>query len=158
MVGTGSQGALLCVALAGQGSTPHALKAVPGRLALALELGAKAAARDDRDFDLVFETSGSPAAFTEAVRRTTPGGSIAAIGMSSDPLPLTTQAIVTRQLTVRGSLVYDHPGDFAATLRSDVGVLRPERVLRACHPLADVALAFAAAREAPGKTWIRVSD
>ena len=43
---------------------------------------------------------------------------------------------------MRGSLIYDHPGDFAATMRSPVAVLRPGRVLRACYPLAEAGLAF----------------
>jgi L-gulonate 5-dehydrogenase len=158
VVGAGSQGALVCLALASEGIVPHVLEPHQGRLGLAEELGAKAATADDRDFDLAFETSGSPAAFAESVRRTAPGGSIIVIGMSGEPLPLTAQTVVTRQLTVRGSLIYDHPGDFAATLNSPASALRPGRVLRACYPLADAAAAFLAAREVPGKTWIRVSD
>jgi alcohol dehydrogenase/L-iditol 2-dehydrogenase len=157
VVGAGSQGALLCLALAGQGIMPHVLEPHRGRLELAEELGAKAAVADDRDFDLVFETSGAPAAFAESVRRTVPGGSIVLIGMSGEPLPLTAHTVVTRQLTVRGSLIYDHPGDFAATLGSPATALRPARVLRACYPLAEAGAAFQAAREVAGKTWIRVS-
>jgi alcohol dehydrogenase/L-iditol 2-dehydrogenase len=156
VIGVGSQGALLCLALAGQGVTPHVLEPHAGRLALAVELGARPAGHDD-GYDLVFETSGSAAAFAEAVRRAAPGGTIVLIGMGSEPTPLTTQTLVTRQLTVRGSLIYDHPGDFAATLRSRAAPARPGRVLRACYPLADAALAFEAAREVPGKTWIQVA-
>ena len=84
------------------------------------------------------------------------GGGIVAIGMSSEPLGLTSQTLVSRQLTVLGSLIYDHPGDFAMTMRADLDGLRPGRVLRACYPLDDAPSAFAAAREVPGKTWIRV--
>ena len=63
--------------------------------------------------------------------------------------------MVRRQLTLRGSLIYDHPGDFAATLAAPPP--SPGRVLRACYPLAEeVAEAFRAAREVPGKTWIRL--
>ncbi len=62
-----------------------------------------------------------------------------------------------RQLTLRGSLIYDHPGDFAATL-SLAGQVAPSRVLSACYPLADAAAAFQAARQVPGKTWIQVKD
>jgi len=157
VIGAGSQGALLCLALAAHGVPPYVLEPHPGRLELATGLGATAAAAHDVGFDLVFETSGTPAAFTEAVRRTTAGGTIMLIGMSGGPLSLTTQAVVTRQLTIRGSLIYDHPADFAATLRSPIRDLRPGRVLRACYPLADAADAFGAAREVPGKTWIQVN-
>ena len=157
VVGAGSQGVLLCLALASQGIAPHVLEPHPGRLELAEELGAKAAGDGDRDFDLAFETSGAPAAFAEAARRMAPGGSIVLIGMSGDPLPLSAQTVVTRQLTVRGSLIYDHPGDFGAAMRFPAASLRPGRVLRACYPLAEAGSAFQAAREVPGKTWIRVS-
>jgi 2-desacetyl-2-hydroxyethyl bacteriochlorophyllide A dehydrogenase len=157
VIGAGSQGALLCLALTSQGIVPHVLEPQPGRLELAEELGAKAVTDGDRGFDLVFETSGSPAAFAESVRRAAHGGSIVLIGMSGEPLPLTTQALVTRQLTVRGSLIYDHPGDFAATMRTAMPALRAGRVLRACYPLAEAGKAFQAAREVAGKTWIQVS-
>lgn len=157
VVGAGSQGALLCLALTNHGVTPYVLEPRPGRLELAEQLGAKAATEDDLGFDIVFESSGAPAAFAESVRRAAPGGSIIVIGMSGEPLSLTTQTLVTRQLTVRGSLIYDHPGDFAATMRTPMPDLRPGRVLRAWYPLAEADEAFQAAREVPGKTWIRVS-
>ena len=118
--------------------------------------GAAGQSAQDDGFQLVFETSGLAAAFAEAVRRTAGGGGIVAIGMSSEPLGLTSQTLVSRQLTVLGSLIYDHPGDFAMTMRADLDGLRPGRVLRACYPLDDAPSAFAAAREVPGKTWIRV--
>ena len=158
VIGAGSQGLLLCVALAARGITPYALEPHPGRLELAGELGAKAAGGHDLGFDVVFETSGSPAAFAESLRRAAPGGTIVLIGMSGQPLSLTTQTVVTRQFTVRGSLIYDHPSDFAATLRSPAQALRPGRVLRARYPLAQAATAFDAARQVPGKTLIRVSS
>jgi threonine dehydrogenase-like Zn-dependent dehydrogenase len=158
VIGAGSQGLLMCLALAARGITPYALEPHPGRLELAGELGAKAAGEHDLGFDVVFETSGSPAAFAESLRRAAPGATIVLIGMSGQPLSLTTQTVVMRQFTVRGSLIYDHPGDFAATLRSPASVLRPGRVLRARYPLEDAGLAFEVARQVPGKTLIRVSS
>ena len=57
-----------------------------------------------------------------------------------------------RLTLIQGSLTYDHPGDFGAVIKRS---LRPGRVLRACYPLAEAERAFRAAREVPGKTWIR---
>jgi 2-desacetyl-2-hydroxyethyl bacteriochlorophyllide A dehydrogenase len=156
VVGAGSQGMLVCLALAAVGVVPFVLEPHPGRLEMAASLGARPASAQDDGFQLVFETSGLAAAFAEAVRRTAGGGGIVAIGMGSEPLGLTSQTLVSRQLTVLGSLIYDHPGDFAMTMRADLDGLRPGRVLRACYPLDDAPSAFAAAREVPGKTWIRV--
>ena len=74
-------------------------------------MGALAAGTDDRAFDVVFETSGTSAALTSAVERATAGGTVVLIGLSSEPVPLATEAVVRRQLAMRGSLIYDHPGD-----------------------------------------------
>lgn len=60
--------------------------------------------------------------------------------------------MVRHQLTVRGSLSYDHPDDFSATLAS--ATPSPGRALRARYPLAEARHAFRAARETAGKTWI----
>jgi 2-desacetyl-2-hydroxyethyl bacteriochlorophyllide A dehydrogenase len=152
VVGVGSQGAMLCAGLVAGGLRPHVIEPQAGRCLLAAELGAKAAEADDGDFDVVFETSGTSAALTDAIGRTAAGGTVVLIGLASEPAPLATEAVVRRQLRIQGSLTYDHPGDFAAVIKRN---LRPGRVLRACYPLAEADLAFSAAREVPGKTWIR---
>ena len=43
------------------------------------------------------------------------GATILVLGLDATPFELTAQALVRRQLVLRGSLTYDHPGDFAAT-------------------------------------------
>lgn len=163
VIGAGSQGSLLCLALVWRGVTPHVLEPHAGRRALAEELGARPADPGPADpadggFGIVFETSGAPAALTEAVSRAAPGGTILLIGLNSQPAPLPTQLVVQKQLTIRGSLIYDHPRDFAGTLASVGPRLSPGQVLRARHPLAEAAAAFSAARDVPGKTWIRLED
>jgi alcohol dehydrogenase/L-iditol 2-dehydrogenase len=89
------------------------------------------------------------------VDRTARGGLIVLMGLNSQPVPLVTQRIVQRQLTLMGSLIYDHPGDFAAV--TGAGNRRAGRVLRACYPMAQAETAFLAAAAVPGKTWIRVA-
>lgn len=157
VIGAGSQGSLLCLALAGQGIVPHVLEPHPGRRSMATDLGAQVAEETTGGFDVVFETSGVPAALPGAVSRAARGGVIMLIGQNSEPASLVTRTVVQRQLTLRGSLIYDHPDDFAATLAAADGVT-PSRVLGACHPLEDAAAAFQAARQVPGKTWIQVKD
>jgi alcohol dehydrogenase/L-iditol 2-dehydrogenase len=154
VIGAGSQGTLTCVALTACGITPAVLDPQPGRRALAAELGARPAGPGEGGFGLVFETSGAPEAVAEAVDRAARGGLIVLMGLNSQPVPLVTQRIVQRQLTLMGSLIYDHPGDFAAaTGEPNRG---PGRVLRACYPMAEAEAAFRAAATVPGKTWIRV--
>jgi alcohol dehydrogenase/L-iditol 2-dehydrogenase len=155
VIGAGSQGTLACVALAASGITPAVLDPQPGRRALAAELGARTAEPGEGGFGLVFETSGAPEALAEAVDRTARGGLIVLMGLNSQPVPLVTQRLVQRQLTLMGSLIYDHPGDFAAV--TGAGNRRAGRVLRACYPMTQAETAFRAAAAVPGKTWIRVA-
>jgi threonine dehydrogenase-like Zn-dependent dehydrogenase len=77
------------------------------------------------------------------------------IGLGGQATRVDTRLVVRRQLTLRGSLIYDHPGDFAATLSS--AVASPERLLRASFPLAEAPEAFRAARDVAGKTWIKMA-
>lgn len=158
VIGAGSQGALLCLALISQGIVPAVLEPHPGRLALAESLGARRAdPAGTAESDVIFETSGAAAALAEAVARAARGGLIVLIGQSGQPGEIATQTIVQKQLVLMGSLIYDHPADFASTL-SDSGSTRAGTVLRACYCLAETADAFRMAREVPGKTWIRVGQ
>jgi 2-desacetyl-2-hydroxyethyl bacteriochlorophyllide A dehydrogenase len=156
VIGAGSQGTLTCIALTAYGITPAVTDPHPGRQALAAGLGARPADPGEGGFGLIFETSGAPEALTEAVGRAARGGLIVLLGLNSQPVPLVTQRIVQRQLTLMGSLIYDHPGDFAEVTGERGPGLRAGRVLRACYPMAEAEAAFRAAAEVPGKTWIRV--
>jgi alcohol dehydrogenase/L-iditol 2-dehydrogenase len=155
VVGAGSQGGLLCLALTARGVTPHVLEPNDGRLQLAVSLGAKAAGPDDAGFQTIFETSGAEPALGEAIRRAAPGADVVLIGLGGQATRVDTRAVVRRQLVLRGSLIYDHPGDFRATLAAAIPA--PERILRAAYPLPGAPQAFRAAFETPGKTWIRVT-
>jgi threonine dehydrogenase-like Zn-dependent dehydrogenase len=155
VVGAGSQGGLLCLALAARGVTPHVLEPDDGRLQLAVSLGAKAAGPDDAGFDTIFETSGAEPALGQAVSRAAPGATVVLIGLGGQATRVDTELVVRRQLALRGSLIYDHPDDFAATLSS--AIPSPERILRASFSMGQAPEAFRAARDVPGKTWIRVT-
>jgi 2-desacetyl-2-hydroxyethyl bacteriochlorophyllide A dehydrogenase len=154
VIGAGSQGTLICLALAAGGMSPSVLDPHPGRRALAVELGARPAGPADTGFSLVFETSGAPTGLAEAVDRAAHGGLVVLIGQNSRPVPFVTQPVVQRQLTLMGSLIYEHPGDFAEVTAGPGR--RAGRVLRACYPMAEAEAAFRGAAEVPGKTWIRV--
>lgn len=156
VVGAGSQGLFVCQALLAAGAQPHVLEPHPGRLAVAERLGAKPADADARaTFGTVFETSGAPSAWDAAVGAVATTGVVLLIGMSAQPVALSTHDLVQRQVTVRGSLIYDHPGDFADTLAAvAAGELAPEQVVRASFPPERAADAFAQARTVPGKSWI----
>ena len=152
VIGAGPQGVLLCLALAARGVAPYVLEPDEGRRQLAVSLGAKAVDPRDTGFQVIYETSGAGKALNEAISRSAPGATITLIGLGQPMPPTDTELVVRRQLTLRGSLIYDHPGDFAATLSHQD--LSPGQVLRARYPLDEAAEAFRAARTVPGKTWI----
>ncbi|MCH6163331.1 zinc-dependent alcohol dehydrogenase [Streptomyces marispadix] len=155
VVGAGSQGLLVCACLAAAGITPYVQEPHEGRRALAASLGAVPLERSASDVDQVFETSGAPAALRAALRHVVPGGRITFIGMSSASLELSPHELVSRQLTLTGSLIYDHPHDFTGTIAAlEDGAINPHRVLKAEFSLEDAGAAFAAVASTPGKCWI----
>jgi threonine dehydrogenase-like Zn-dependent dehydrogenase len=159
VLGAGAQGALVTLALQRRGITVTIADLQEARVAFVTErLGVTALAPDDdARFDLIVDTTGAPEAVTQAIRRSRVGATLIELGLDTRPLTLDAETIVRRQLTLRGSLTYDHPGDFGWALplvtRGDVS---PGRVISDESPLSDVQRAFDACATARGKTWIRV--
>ncbi|OXM72100.1 MULTISPECIES: zinc-dependent alcohol dehydrogenase [Amycolatopsis] len=153
VVGAGSQGLLLCLALRALGTTVAVQEPHEGRAELAHSFGAETTV--DGEFDLVFETSGVPQALRAGLEHLRRGGTALLVGINSRPLELTTADLVYRQHTLKGSLIYDHPVDFETTVnllnRDEV---RPGKVLQARFPLEEAAQAFASVQSVAGKSWI----
>jgi (R,R)-butanediol dehydrogenase / meso-butanediol dehydrogenase / diacetyl reductase len=120
VTGAGPIGALTVVALHARGvvdvtvSEPH-----PLRRALAERLGAKVLAPDalvavagttDGRFDAVIETSGSPQAAEAAIDRLVTGGTLVLVGVVVKPANLDLLRILTDELVVTGSALYDADG------------------------------------------------
>src|SRR5699024_8686807 len=140
----GSQGLFLCQALLETGIVPAVREPHEGRRELALDLGA-APAQPGRTVDHVFETSGVSEALESAAQHLTPGGRATLVGMDPAAIALSSHAIVTQQWSIAGSLIYDHPDDFAETIAMvQEGALAPHHVLQARFTLDSVAEAFAA--------------
>ncbi|PRX50394.1 alcohol dehydrogenase/L-iditol 2-dehydrogenase [Prauserella shujinwangii] len=158
VVGAGSQGLFVCQALLALGARPYVVEPIPGRLSLAERIGAKRADAGTGDFRLVFDTAGTPATWDISLRSAAAAGVVVMIGMGDEPVQLSTMELARRQLVLRGSLIYDHPHDFAETVAAVVdGAVRPAQVLHAGAAPAAAADAFARARSAPGKSWIDLS-
>lgn len=159
LVGVGAQGLLMTLVLVDRGVTVHVTDINPDRVTFAERLGAQAThAGVDRVFPLVVDTVGSPASMETSFEHLEVGGSILVLGLDGRPLQLTAQALVRRQATVRGSLTYDHPGDFESTaaLVAD-GQIRPGRIVTDEYALEDSQTAFERSGTARGKTWIRIA-
>lgn len=152
VVGAGAQGLLLCLVLSRLGLTPVVTGPPPERLARAVRLGAVADG-GRTGFTHVFESSGHASALRPAVDRAAPGAAVVLVGLNSERLTLTTDDVVRRRLALRGSMIYDHPGDFTAAL-AELPAARPGAVTDARFPLARAQEAFAGAAARAGKTWI----
>lgn len=153
--GAGSQGLMMCLHLRSLGIHPFVVEPHVGRLQLALHLGARPHESGFDGYPFVFETSGAQSAFRPALDAVGPGGQLVLIGQSSADVAITTRELVQRQLTVRGSLIYDHPEDFADAVRaladSDPGIAS---VMQASYSPFDADRAFGEAGEIAGKSWL----
>jgi alcohol dehydrogenase/L-iditol 2-dehydrogenase len=159
VVGIGAQGLLMSVALLERGVAVYGQDINPGRIAFAEGLGVRPAAIDEAGprFDLVVDTVGSPASFSAAIDRLEVAGTLLLLGLDDRPLELTAQAVVRRQMVLRGSLTYDHPSDFQASVALvEAGTFAPGRVVSHAYVLDDVQLAFERSGSAVGKSWIRI--
>ena len=159
VVAVGPQGLLMCLAMSRRGIRVYAVDVNEDRVAFAATLGAEPlpVEPDDLQFDLVVDTVGTPASIETALSRTDIGGTLLLLGLDSRPFELSSQALVRRQVTIRGSLTYDHPGDFRATIELvQDGHVSPGRVVSSEFPLEDAQRAFETSGSAPGKTWIRI--
>lgn len=156
VVGAGPQGLLMCLTLLARGVRVQVVDVNPARAAFALGLGAEASPPAER-FELVVDTVGSPEAHAGAVERAEVGGTVLVLGLDDRPLGLSARVLVRRQLELRGSLTYDHPHDFRATLdtlaRDDMELTR---IVTNEYALEDAQAAFEAGPLAAGKTWVRV--
>ncbi|NIH78276.1 zinc-dependent alcohol dehydrogenase [Amycolatopsis viridis] len=153
VVGAGSQGLLLCLALRALGAAVAVQEPHEGRAELAHAFGAETG--DTSEFDLVFETSGVPRALRAGLARLRPGGTAVLVGIDPRPLALAGADLVYRQHTLKGSLIYDHPVDFETTVAAlERDEVRPGKVLQARFPLDEAAQAFASVQSVAGKSWI----
>ena len=115
VTGAGPIGTLTVVALHIRGiddvtvSEPN-----PLRRAIAERLGAKALSPDEltasHRFDAVIETSGNPLAATAGLECLVPGGFLVLVGVISLPANLNVIRILTDEITVTGSALYDEGG------------------------------------------------
>ncbi len=104
----------------------------------------------------MFETSGAPAAWSTSTGAVDRAGTLLLIGRHDGPSPVNTHDLVQRQVTVTGSLIYDHPDDFASALadlpavaEALVGLMEPEP-----FGLDRAAAAFDAVTAADRKVWL----
>ena len=160
--GAGAQGLLLTLALAAQGAAPHVVDPQTERLAIARGLGAASTSLEAPEgpaADVVFETSGAPAAVSAAIALAGPGATVVLVGLGHQSATLDAARVVRQRLRIVGSLIYQHPTDFRSTIDLVTsGALRPGVVLRHAFPLEQSERAMRTAPTLPGKSWITVNS
>jgi alcohol dehydrogenase/L-iditol 2-dehydrogenase len=159
VVGVGAQGLLMTLVLRERGVAVEVFDVNPQRAAFATRFGARVAEQGDAApaYALIVDTVGSPASFGTALDRVRVGGTVLILGLDGRALELSAQTLVRRQLTIRGSLTYDHPRDFATSVAMIAERrFNPGRIVRPVYRLDDAQRAFEQSSEAVGKTWIRV--
>ena len=158
ITGAGSIGRILADVLVRRGIVPAISDVAPERVAKAVALGARPLEEGER-FDLVFESSGAAPAAEAAVELLDPLGLLVVIGVGNDAFPVGMTTLVRRGLTIVGSMIYDHPEDYAEVIETVVrGAARPGAVLGEAFDLDHAAEALTGAAARPDKTWIRVGS
>jgi 2-desacetyl-2-hydroxyethyl bacteriochlorophyllide A dehydrogenase len=162
VLGVGSLGLLAIQVLKASGARVLAVARSDRRLALARELGAdhvstgadtggdvaEARAFSGREgVDLVIETAGTASAVERAVQLARPGGRIVLTGLPHEPSTLDFFGVVTRELRILGSMIYQDEFPEAVRLLA-TGAVRVERLLTHVFALSDLDRAFQAHREA----------
>lgn len=159
VVGVGAQGLMMSLALIERDIAVFAQDINSERVAFAADLGAVPAETDDaRRFPLVVDTVGSPSSMAVSLDRVEVGGTLLCLGLDNRRLELCAQDLVRGQLTLQGSLTYDHPADFEATIALiENGRFAPGRIVTDEYPLEEAQTAFERSGSARGKTWIRLT-
>ncbi len=157
VVGAGPQGLLMALALMSRGVSVDVHELNAQRATFASSLGASLAVAAT-SYELVVDSVGSPAANEFAVAHCIVGGVVLVLGLDDRPLGISAQTLVRRQLELRGSLTYDHPSDFAATIGLvSAGTIDPGTIVAHAFSLDEAQAAFEQSATAPGKTWIRMT-
>lgn len=159
VIGTGSQGLMLCLQLLSIGVRPFVVEPHAGRLHLAVQLGAQPDQPELGGYPFVFESSGARSAFRTALDATAPGGQLVLIGQNHDSVEITTRELVQRQITIRGSLIYDHPQDFSkAAGGSEIQTSQLAAVMQKRYAPFEADLACREAHDIAGKSWLDLTS
>ncbi len=158
VVGLGAQGMLMALALLGRGISVAVVDTDTDRVAFAAAHGAEPVQSDDEpEASLVVNTVGSPQSMAVALNHVEVGGTLLCLGLDHRPMDLNAERLVRRQVVLRGSLTYDHPGDFVETIAQiRDGQLAPGIAVTDEYPLERTQAAFEERGTRVGKSWIRV--
>jgi threonine dehydrogenase-like Zn-dependent dehydrogenase len=93
----------------------------------------------DQGVTTVFECAGASATVELALSAVPRGGQVVLLGLSSSQATFQPLRFVREGLRVSGSIIYDHPGDFARAISLvEQGVLKPGGIISHRFPFKDI--------------------
>jgi len=146
IIGCGSTGLLLIHAAVTQGVRVIAFDKYEEKKEIAVRLGAESIKIDDietvwakENVRTVFECAGSSATVELALNSAPRGSQIILMGLSTSPANFQPLRFVREGLNLQGSLIYDHPNDFAnAIALVEKGKLTPSRIISEEYPFSKI--------------------
>jgi L-iditol 2-dehydrogenase len=138
VIGCGATGLLLIHAAVAQGVRVLAHDKFADKLALARQLGAVRVIEGgdltplwrDENVSTVFECAGASATAELALSAAPRGSQVVLLGLAASPASFVPLRLVREGLRVSGSLIYDHPSDFARAIALvKHGTLHPSQIV-----------------------------
>lgn len=150
VIGCGATGLLLIHAAVAQGVRVIAHDKFADRLEMARQFGAIIPTSNDvakiwqtENVTTVFECAGVTATVELALSAVPRGGQVILIGLANASASFVPLRLVREGIVVRGSLIYDHPHDFACAIDLVArGVLKPARIVTHTLAFSEVARAL----------------
>lgn len=157
VIGCGATGLLLIQAAVAQGMHVIAHDKLARKQDMARQLGALvdpgqdvASLWKDKGVTTVFECAGANSTVELALNSVPRGGQVVLLGLSSSSASFTPLKFVREEIRMSGSIIYDHPTDFARTIALvEMGILSPKSIVSHTFPLQEIdqALQMAATGE-----------
>src|SRR6266540_3086752 len=146
VIGCGATGLLLIQAAISQGMRVFAHDKLERKLDMAKQLGAQTEESTDipglwrdKGVTTVFECAGAASTVELALNAVPRGGQIILLGLSTARAGFTPLKLVREEIRVSGSIIYDHPADFARTIALvENKVLSPGKIVTDTFPLAQI--------------------
>jgi L-iditol 2-dehydrogenase len=137
VIGCGATGLLLIQAAVSQGMRVFAHDKAESKLEMAKQLGAQVDQTADnpslwRDEGVttVFECAGAASTVELALSAVPRGGQVVLLGLSTAQASFVPLKLVREEIRVSGSIIYDHPADFARTIALvERKVLSPGKII-----------------------------
>jgi threonine dehydrogenase-like Zn-dependent dehydrogenase len=159
VLGLGAIGMLITHLAVQQDIVVYAFDLNPILVDKAIALGAQTGDWQDADVRVLFECTGSAAATTQLCADAPRGSQIVLLGLSEKQASFTPLDLVRRGISIKGSLIYDHPVDFQAVIQLiESGKIQPGQIISKYIPLSAVQAGLEAASQGhPGKIVVQIS-